>query len=53
MISPSQRNRKPYALPIYCIPYRSLTEAQARTHINNVISAMKKKNMNIAGMFCH
>ena len=50
MISPSQRNRKPYALPLCCTPYHSLTEEQARAHINSVITAMKKKNMKVAGL---
>lgn len=50
MISPSQRSQKPYALPVSCIPYRSLTISQARTFINNIIMEMTKRNMKIAGM---
>ena len=49
MISPSQRNKKPYALPISCFPYHSLTEMKARAHINGVVSEMKKRNMKISG----
>ena len=49
MISPSERNQKPYALPLCCIPYSSLTEVQTRVHLNNVISEMNKRNMKIAG----
>ena len=49
MISPSERNQKPYALPLCCIPYSSLTEVQTRAHLNNVISKMNKRNMKIAG----
>ena len=51
MISPSQRNRKPYALPISCIPYHGLTESKARAHINCVITQMKKRNMKVAGVY--
>ena len=50
LISPSPRNVKPYAIPVSCIPYDSLTEAKARVHINDVISEMKKRNMQVAGM---
>ena len=50
MISPSQRNKKPYALPISCLPYHSLTEIQARSHIKEVMSEMRKRDMKIAGM---
>ena len=28
MISPSQRNKKPYAVPVSCIPYKGLSESQ-------------------------
>ena len=51
MISPCERNRKPYALPICCMPYASLNEAQARTHINMVIEEMAKRNMKVAGKY--
>lgn len=49
MISPSQRNKKPYALPVSCIPYGSLTESMARTHIKTVITEMQKRKMKVAG----
>lgn len=51
MISPSQRNKKPYALPVSCIPYASITEKKARQHINQVLVEMKKRNMKVAGKF--
>ena len=50
MISPSERNRKPYALPICCIPYVGLTEARARSHISSVVKEMCKQGMHIEGM---
>ena len=49
MISPFERNQKPYALTLCCIPYRSLTEVHTRAHLNDVISEMNKRNMKIAG----
>lgn len=49
MISPSQRNQKPYALPLCCIPYSSLTEARTRAHLNEVVSEMNKRKMKVAG----
>jgi hypothetical protein len=49
MISPSQRNKKPYALPVSCIPYHSLTESRARTHIKAIITEMQKRKMKVAG----
>lgn len=49
MISPSQRGKKPYALPVSCIPYCSLTESKARTHIKSIIAEMQKRKMKLAG----
>ena len=53
MISPCERNRKPYALPVCCMPYVGLNEAQARTHINTVIEEMTKRKMKVAGKCVH
>ncbi len=52
MISSSKRNKKPYALPICCIPYKGLSESAARSHINQVINKMKDRNMKVAGKLC-
>lgn len=51
MISPSDRNRKPYAMPICCIPYVGLSESQAREHINTVVREMVARNMKVAGTY--
>lgn len=51
MISPSDRNRKPYALPICCLPYAGLTETQARAHISTVIREMVSRKMTVAGKY--
>lgn len=50
MISPEDRRRKPYALPVQCIPYSSLTAVAARDIINSVIKIMKSKGMDVAGI---
>lgn len=52
MISPSQRSKKPYAVPVSCIPYGSLTESKARTHIKSIITEMQKRKMKVAGKEC-
>ena len=49
LISSSQRKKKPYAVPISCIPYKGLSESKARSHINSVIDAMEQRNMKVAG----
>ena len=52
IVSPYERNQKPYALPICCTPYYdSLNEAQARARINLVIDEMIKRNMKVAGKY--
>ena len=50
MISPIERNQKPYALPISCIPYASLSEGKARTVISEIVKEMCKRGMKVAGM---
>ena len=50
MISTEDRRRKPYALPVQCIAYRSLKDAEVRHIANRVIQEMKR-NMKVAGMF--
>jgi len=49
MVSPTQQNRKPYALPVSCIPYAGLTDTKARRHINDVIMEMTRRHMKVAG----
>ena len=44
------RNRKPYAIPVQCLPYASLREQDMRRMVNNLIEEMVKLGMNIAGM---
>lgn len=49
MISPEGRQRKPYALPIQCVPYTGLTEKQARVIVNKVIQEMHDRGMQVTG----
>ena len=50
MISPEGRNRKPYAFPVQCLPYKGLKDKQVREITNKVVSEMTKRCMKVAGM---
>ncbi len=50
MISPEERKRKPYALPVQCLPYVSLKDREIRDISNKVIAEMHKHGMKVAGM---
>ena len=50
MISPEQQDRKPYALPVQCIPYTSLKHGVCRQLVNNIIIEMTKRGMKVAGL---
>lgn len=50
MISTETRSKKPYALPVQCIPYVSLKDGEAREILNTVIKEMVQKGMKVAGM---
>ena len=52
MISPENRQQKPYALPVQCIPYKSLTAAVARSLINNLVQEMVNMEMEVVGKCC-
>lgn len=49
MISSVTRNRKPYALPVQCLPIASLKDAQVRDLANIIVADMKRKQMKVAG----
>ena len=49
MISPEQRDRKPYALPVQCVPYTSLKHSTCRKLVNKIIGEMTKRGMKVAG----
>lgn len=50
MISPEERNKKPYAFPVQCLPYKGLKDQQVREITNKVISEMTKRKMKVAGI---
>ena len=50
MISPEQRDRKPYALPVQCVPYASMKHSTCRSLVNGLVFEMKKRGMKVAGM---
>lgn len=49
MISNEERSKKPYALPVQCIPYKGLSDAKVRELANKIIREMVKRKMNVAG----
>ena len=50
MISSEERRKKPYALPVQCVPYKTLTDSKIRSLANEIVSEMKKRKMNVAGI---
>ena len=48
---PYQCNKKPYALPVQCIPYSGMPEHQAWKIVNNVVLEMSKLGMEVAGKY--
>ena len=49
MISSEERNKKPYALPIQCLPYKGLSDNKMRELANLIITEMVKRKMKVAG----
>ena len=49
MVSPESRNRKPYALPVQCLPIRALRVQQVRDIVHKLIALMVERQMNVAG----
>ena len=49
MISSEIRDRKPYALPVQCVPYTGLKEKDIRRLENELIKVMVLYGMNVAG----
>jgi len=50
MISPEERNKKPYAIPIQCIAYASLSDEKVRGIFDKLTNEMVKRGMKVAGM---
>lgn len=57
MISPEERNKKPYAIPVQCIPYAGLGDLQLRSIVDKVVEQMMRRGMKVAGkrlsLYCH
>ena len=51
MISTEVQNRKLYALPVQCLPYKGLKDSEIRDIGNKVIQEMHNWGMKVAGMF--
>ena len=49
MISLEERNKKPYALLVQCLPYRGISDAKVRKLADQILQEMVKRNMKIAG----
>ena len=50
MISAEDRKKKSYAIPVQCIAYEGLKDAEVRNIANNVVREMHKRGMKVAGM---
>ena len=53
MLSSDVRDRKPYALPVQCVPYAGLKEVTIRRLITRLCEAMNSYGMKVAGMTRH
>ena len=51
MVSSELRNRKPYALPVQCLPYCGMNEKDIRRIISNLIREMVKLGMSVRGKY--
>ena len=52
MISSELRDHKPYALPVQCLPYTGLDEANLRRLVNSLIVEMVSHGMKVSGEIC-
>ena len=51
MISAEQRNKKPYAVPVQCVPYAGLKESDMRNLVSTLCRNMIQCGMKVSGMF--
>ena len=49
MIASEQRNIKPYALPVQCVPYHSINQQLMRKLVNNLVKEMHSRGMKVCG----
>ena len=50
MISNEERRKKPYAIPVQCLPYKSLSDFKVRELANQIICEMTNRKMKVAGI---
>ena len=53
MIADELRNRKPYAIPVRFLPYRSLTDGKLRELEVQLEEAMRGAGMTVVGMYMY
>jgi len=49
MISPAHRRKKPYAIPVQCVPYQGLKEKDIRRLVSELVKVMKQHGMKVIG----
>ena len=49
MISNEERDKKPYALPVQCLPYKGLSDSKVQKLANEIIDEMVRRGMKVAG----
>ena len=49
MISPEDRSKKPYGLPVECIPYAGMSHQTLRRLLNSLVKEMIDRNMSVVG----
>lgn len=49
MISCEYRDVKPYAVPVQCLPYHSMTQEQLRQLVSSLVKEMVSRGMKVAG----
>ena len=50
MVSCENRDTTPYAIPVQCVPYRSITHQQLNV-VGNLFKEMMSRGMQIAGQY--
>ena len=53
MISSALRNKKPYALPVQCLPYTGLKESDMRRMVSALVQEMHSQGMKVAGTYIY
>ena len=53
MIADELRNRKPYAIPVQFLPYKSITDAKLIELASNLQDVMEKNGMTVVGKNCY